>query len=67
MKESVRRLAVASVYVCAVLSLFLSDIGEGTIEALLRQKWQAYVILFILAVIVAIGHKLINWIFQKGE
>ena len=67
MKESLRRLAVASVYVSAVLSLFLSDIGENVIEGIFELEWQAYVLLLILAVIVAIAHKLVNWIFQKGE
>jgi hypothetical protein len=60
MKESLRRLVVASVYVSAVLSLFFQPISRNT-------QFNDSGEILILAVIVAVGHKLVNWIFQKGE
>tara|TARA_B100001248_G_scaffold250174_1_gene223993 strand:- start:322 stop:483 length:162 start_codon:yes stop_codon:yes gene_type:complete len=43
MKETLRRLAVVSVYVGAVLLLFLSDLAEDTFEALFRPDWKDFV------------------------
>lgn len=67
MKETLRRLCVFGLYVAVFIRFFSWNGTEGIIDDLIELELAGYIAVIVIIIIIAVVHKGINWIFQKGE
>ena len=67
MKESLRRFCVFALYLGATIRFFTWKEFEDVIEDLIDFELGGYLVVIIIGIILAVIHKCINWIFQKGK
>ena len=56
-----------ALYVAAIMRFFSWRGTETVFDALIEFELQGYLVVIAIIMIIAVFHKGINWIFQKGE